>query len=242
MKAYSRDEKDAVKENLPKPLVDFLGSEALSNIYIGIQKKFKFNLRQLMLMAEVANTTLMGLEAESATETNIHELLPELSNETTRELVADINDRVFKEARRRLQENITEPGPEWDEEALGPKEGYKRLLNSAELKEHMEEEERTGKKTATVPVNDGAPPPEEASISAPEKTEVKIGPSDTSAGAPLLRTEENLSGAKPSEVKTNEKLQAPTATKPEEVSVDVSQKSAGESASRTVDPYRETIE
>jgi hypothetical protein len=113
MKPHTKEEKEAAMQNLPEPVSGFLNTEALTNIYLGIQKKFNLNLRELMIFTEIGNVTLMGLQPESALETNIHQWMPELSNATTHELVGDINDRVFKEAKRRLQENIIEPEPDW---------------------------------------------------------------------------------------------------------------------------------
>lgn len=109
MKKYSPEEVKKTLEGLPQPLKDFAGSETLTNIYVGIQEKHHLNLRQLAALADATNMSLLGLEPESALETNLHQLMHELPNAVTKELVADINDRVFKEARRRLTENILEP-------------------------------------------------------------------------------------------------------------------------------------
>ncbi|MES2134743.1 MAG: hypothetical protein V4449_00680 [Patescibacteria group bacterium] len=109
MKPHTNEEKDEARKKLPESVSDFLGTEALTNIYIGIQKKFNLDLRELMIISEIGNVTLMGLEAESALETNLHQWMPELSNAITHELVADMNDRLFKEAKRRLKEGILEP-------------------------------------------------------------------------------------------------------------------------------------
>jgi len=119
MKLHSREEREEVKRQLPKPINDFLTSPTLNTIYVGIQTKHKLNLRQLGLFADIGNVTLMGLETESALETNLHQAMPELSNEGARELVADINDRVFKEARRRVSESILEPSA-WSEVKTTP--------------------------------------------------------------------------------------------------------------------------
>ncbi len=111
MKTHTREEKEEAKKKLPKPISSFVGSESLSNIYLGIMGKLKLNMRQLMVMCEISNLILMGLEDEHSTEANLHQYLPELSNADMRELVADLNDRVFKEAQRRLRENIVEFDP-----------------------------------------------------------------------------------------------------------------------------------
>ena len=155
MKDYTRDEKNVARERLPQPIKDFLASDELSKIYLGLQRKLKLDLRQLMAVSEASNLTLLGLESESALETNIHDLLHELSNEATRELVADINDRIFKEAKRRIRENITTSGEPWDATVLGTKEEYEKQLRShaepdevytarraRELKEEEENEKR----------------------------------------------------------------------------------------------------
>lgn len=137
MKIHTKEERDEARKKLPKPLYDFLGSASLTNIYIGIQKKHALNLRQLLLFTEIANLTLLGLESESALETNLHQAMHELSNQAARELVADINDRVFKEAQRRVKENIPEPSiwtekppePQLSEEDRAEEEKRKAIEN-----------------------------------------------------------------------------------------------------------------
>lgn len=109
MRSYSVEEKDRARKKLPEPIIDFLGSPALTTIYLGLRDKLKLNLRQLMIVSEIANVTLTGLEEEHALEASLHQYLPEMSNADMRELVADLNDRVFKEAQRRLRENVLEP-------------------------------------------------------------------------------------------------------------------------------------
>ena len=109
MKTHTREEREEAKKKLPEPVRDFLASPTLTTLHVGIQKKHNLDLRQLMLFADIVNVTLMGLEPESALETSLHQAIHELSNEGARELVADINDRVFKEAKRRIQESIPEP-------------------------------------------------------------------------------------------------------------------------------------
>ncbi|MFA5877046.1 MAG: hypothetical protein WC880_01655 [Candidatus Paceibacterota bacterium] len=119
MKTHTTAEREEAKKKLPQALYDFLASPSLTKIYLGIQKKHDLNLRQLLLFTDIANITLIGLEVESALETNLHQVLHELSSEGTRELVADINDRVFKEARRRIIENIPEPSV-WSKREVAP--------------------------------------------------------------------------------------------------------------------------
>lgn len=147
MKQYSTEEKASAEKTLGKPTSDFLNSKELGDIYAGIGKKLKLNLRQLAVVCEIANVTLLGLEPESSFETNIHQELHELSNADTRELVADVNDRVFKEARRRLEQNIIVPGKPWDTDALGSREDYEKALvsDSAFDAEVAAEEAQTGK-------------------------------------------------------------------------------------------------
>src|SRR3989344_5230232 len=119
MKIYTAEERTEAQKKLPNPIVDFLLSSTLTNIYLGIQKKHRLDFRQLMLFCDIANLTLMGLEPQSALETNLHQVMHELPSEQTRELVADLNDRVFREAQRRLRENILEPSV-WSEDLRKP--------------------------------------------------------------------------------------------------------------------------
>ncbi len=114
MKPYTQEEKRQAEKKLPKPLYDFLLSPTLIALYGGIQKKHQLNLSQLFVFTELVNDTLLGLESESSLETNLHQALHALTNQQARELVADTNDRIFKEAKRRVQENILEPS-EWSE-------------------------------------------------------------------------------------------------------------------------------
>ena len=131
MKTYTTEERIEARKKLPRPVSDFFVSPEITNIYGGIAKKLALNLRQNSLMRDVVNATLLGLEPEHALETNLQQALPELSNVATRELVADINDRVFKEAKRRLEQNIVTPEPAWNETEWGPKpteEDWKRFV------------------------------------------------------------------------------------------------------------------
>lgn len=111
MKQHTQQEARDALAKLPKPLLGFVDSQKLSDLYFGIQKKHNFTLAQIVAIARATNYSLIGLELESALETNLHQLLPELSNAANRELVADINDRIFKEAHRRGEENIIEQNP-----------------------------------------------------------------------------------------------------------------------------------
>ncbi|MBP6945723.1 MAG: hypothetical protein KBC74_02380 [Candidatus Pacebacteria bacterium] len=148
MKTYSKEERAEAKDKLPKPVRDFLSSNTITEIYDGLIKKNHLNLWQGSLMSKVANLTLLGLEPMSALETNLHQALPELSSATMREIVNDLNDRIFKEASRRLRENIMEPEPGWDAEEFGPKpqEGAEatRMPTDAELDALAEKEEIEG--------------------------------------------------------------------------------------------------
>lgn len=183
MKTYTQKERKQAMDALPIPASDFLKSKTITDTYVGIGKKLGLNFRQEGLASEITNVILLGLEPEHALETNLHQALPELSNTTTRELVADINDRIFKEIQRRIKENITEPKQVWDEVELGPEPTeeddernkareredaenpipYEELLKLAEqekverkAKEDAEEAEAEKKRLATVP-----PTPEE---------------------------------------------------------------------------------
>jgi hypothetical protein len=150
MRAYTQEERDSAYDNLPPPVKDFIGSTTLVNIYKGMGGKLGLNFRQMFAVSQITNLTLLGIEPESAFEANIHQFLPELSNEKTRELVADINDRIFKESRRRLQDNVREPQPEplakrpltdAEYEALGKEEARKGFVPEFE-KRNAEEEAR----------------------------------------------------------------------------------------------------
>ena len=96
MKEYSLTERKNAFARLPQPIQDYLASDELSRIYLGLRKKHSLDLRQLMVVSEITYVTLLGLESETALETNIHQGLHELSNEGARELVGDINDRIFR--------------------------------------------------------------------------------------------------------------------------------------------------
>lgn len=144
MNTHTDTEYKDARSKLPKPVADFLLSTTLSELYIGIGKKLNLNLRQIGSMSRIVNETLVGLEPEHGLEHNLHQELPELSNEKTRELAADINDRIFKEAQRRLRENIVSAETPWDEEALGSKETYAIPVSDSELEKRVKEEESQG--------------------------------------------------------------------------------------------------
>jgi hypothetical protein len=126
MKDYTQEEIANAMASVPPPIRSFISSTALRTIYTGIREKHKLNLRQIWAVTELSTVTLLGLESQSAFETNLHQLLPELSNATTHELVADVNTRIFKEARRRLEESVIEanslPAQESEEERARRKE------------------------------------------------------------------------------------------------------------------------
>ncbi|TSD05718.1 MAG: hypothetical protein Greene07147_423 [Parcubacteria group bacterium Greene0714_7] len=198
MKTYTQQEREQAMDALPVPVSDFLKSDTITNIYVGIGEKLNLNYRQVGLASQITNVTLLGLEPEHALETNIHQALPELSNTATRELVADINDRIFKEVQRRIKENIIEKKTEQSEYELSlrptdeelkqyeiqetvdsehPVE-YEELLKLAEqekaerkAKEDAEEAEAEKKRLATTP-----PTPEET-VDAPTSSIVaeKLG-------------------------------------------------------------------
>ena len=121
MKQYSYTEIASAQQQLGRPVNDFLGSDAIAAIIEGIRTKLGLDSRQNSLVVDVITATLVKLEPESALETNIHQIIPELSNEKTAELVADIRDRIFKEAKRREEHNVTEPRYDWDEREHGPR-------------------------------------------------------------------------------------------------------------------------
>lgn len=194
MKDYTPEERREAKARLPKPIRDFIDSDALLQIYFGVIQKNHINWRQAGTLTEITNATLLGLESESALETNFHQALPELSADTMRELVADVNDRVFKEARRRLAENIVEPEPKWDEEELGPKpkeEESEKLASDEELDKLAEKEEKEGWK-----------PPEEEYVPLPSAEDGNILPSvqtpaksiaEQKLAIPIETTQRNIS-------------------------------------------------
>ncbi len=137
MKTYTADERISARKKLPKPVSDFLVSTAITEVYMGIMQKHSLNLRQIGILSEIINITVEGLEPQSSVEANLHQALPELSNASMRELILDINDRVFKEATRRLKENITEPDT-WDVATLGAKPSEEELHREA-LRRNQEE-------------------------------------------------------------------------------------------------------
>lgn len=231
MKTYPDEEYIKARENLPRPIADFLSSDALTGIYVGIAKKLKLNLRQADAMSTIINATLLGLEPEHALEHNLHQELPELSNEKTRELVADINDRIFKEATRRLRENIITQ-EEWDEATFGPKDTYRPPVSDTEARK-LVEAERKAKAEKPTPVDTKSPTGESpAPVPQPASPQPQTAkaqePGSTAPPAPGIA-----------------KLQETVTTKPEEVIIaEPPPKSSSGSAQQTraTDPYRETIE
>jgi hypothetical protein len=121
MKQYTHIEIVNAQQKLARPVSDFLNSDSITKIVSGIAKKLDLSPEQKLSVTTIITATLIKLEPESALETNIHQLIHELSNEKTRELAADIRDRVFREAERRERENITDARFDWDESELGPK-------------------------------------------------------------------------------------------------------------------------
>ena len=102
MKSYTFEELRSARRASPMPLQHFILSPTLTNIYAGIEKKHSLNDTQMYFVLRVVSATMLGLESETALETNIHQALPELSHAATLELVADITTRVLKEAKRRV--------------------------------------------------------------------------------------------------------------------------------------------
>ncbi len=256
MKKYSPGERQQARKKLPKPLQDFIASPTLSTLYTGIQKKHKLSLYQIFLLADIVNATLIGLEQESALETNLHQAMHELSNEGARELVADINDRIFKEAKRRLEENILEPNfltevkPEQDLSEEEQRENAERerienmrdddpellaAVQEDEAKEKIIHEAQKKELEDSLREIDNRPAPTEEEVRGDERIEKELGIGPAS---------------KPSESIAAQKLSAPTVAKPEDV-VAEKPKLANETAPgavpqktspRTIDPYHEPIE
>ena len=255
MKNYTRDEYIEARKKLTKPVNDFFDSKELIAIYRGIFAKYKLNFNQSGLVSDIANATLMGLESETVLETNLHQALPELSNAATHELVADINDRLFKEARRRVQENIVAPEPVWDEEELGkkPAENDPPLISDEELDKLAEKEKIEGwkdpdeadrAKAAQELLNPPITPPEEtvdtsASSIVAEKlglaVDTPIENKKNEISTPVMPiSEEKLEGVITDS--TPSATQNPTPIKPQ---VSEAQKPAYKGG---VDPYREPVE
>lgn len=161
MREYTPEERREARTRLPAPIADFLGSNALNVIYIGIRDKLRLNLQQLMIVSDIANVTLLGLEPEHALEANLHQYLSEMSNADMRELVADLNDRVFKEAQRRLRENVLEPKTPklivtYDSEGEPHLEG-ERQNDASEVQTHKEQPEPVVAEPAETIGNEEAP-------------------------------------------------------------------------------------
>ncbi len=195
MKDYTPVQREEAKKKLPRPVSDFLVSNTILDIYRGLVQKHALNWRQGGLVTDVVNNTLLGLESESTLETNLHQALPELSANTMRELIVDINDRILKEARRRLQENIVTPEPAWNAEELGSQKdaAAEKLISDEELDKLAEKEEKEGWK----------PPEEEAGAvvaTAPVVTPADVGEREIPLAIPI---------EKPATTIAQEKLLAP---------------------------------
>lgn len=141
MKTYAPVDILRARENAGRPVDDFIASKVLENIIDGIINKYGFSGEDIRLINILIVTTIVGLEPVSALETNTHQCFPHLSNEKTRELVADIQDRVLKEAKRRSDENITDPARNWNEVAWGKKPTVDEL---EALKKRFHEETQRG--------------------------------------------------------------------------------------------------
>jgi hypothetical protein len=240
MQRYTSTQRIEAKKRLPEPTSSFLSSDTLSNLYLGIEQKHKLNLAQIMVVSEIVNDTLLGLEPESALETNLHQTLPRMSNADMRELVADLNDRIFKEAQRRLKENFIDttgtnpkpqPPPEPEDAApmppppphLVPKLRALGFDVPEPSQEDIEKEKANDKETAVPIRKQSAPEP----ALKPEIT--------TPAGPPI----------------SAERLAAATATKAEQKDVRPEQEGIQKVAVhppqapkiyKGVDPYREPVE
>jgi len=107
MKTYTPEEKSAAKNSLPAPVSQFIDSPDLAETYADIEKKFRLNLRQTGALIEVIEVTLMGLEPQFNFPNNARGALQEVSNAELAEIIDHVNERVFSEAKRRLQESGT---------------------------------------------------------------------------------------------------------------------------------------
>jgi len=266
MKTYTQKEREQAMDTLPIPVSDFLKSNTITDIYVGIGEKLNLNYRQIGLASQITNATLLGLEPEHALETNIHQALPELSNTATRELVADINDRIFKEMQRRIKENIIEKKTEQSEYELSLKPTdeelrkyeiqdkedaehpieYEKLLKLAEqekverkAKEDAEEAEAEKKRPTTTPVT----PEETADLSPSSIVAEKLGL------APDVPTENGNKemGMSASETQEEKIEEAPSNSIPTETTNPVPIKPqvvepAKPAYKGGVDPYREPVE
>lgn len=266
MKTYTQQEREQAMNALPVPVSDFLKSDTITNIYVGIGEKLNLNYRQIGLASQITNVTLLGLEPEHALETNIHQALPELSNTATRELVADINDRIFKEMQRRIKENIIEKKTEESEYELSLKPtneeleqyeaqekvdsehpiAYEELLKLAEkekaerkAKEYAEEVEAEKKRLVTTP------PTQEEGPDTPSSSIVaeKLG---LVTDVPIENKKTELSIATP---ETQEKKigEVPANSIPTETQTPVPVKLQASEPQKPaykggVDPYREPVE
>jgi len=232
MKTYSKDEIRVALETVPPPIRSFIESKTLTNLILGISAKHEMNYRQAGVVVDIVTATLIGLEPSTAFETNLHQHLPKLSNPVTRELVADINDRIFKEAQRRLQENILEPEPVWDEKTLGKKENRVQPMNDEKLHELAEKERAEGRAESKTVEDTG-----------PE------GSADTKQTLNDEGTEEtgaSLKAETPPQSIAEQKTIGATAVKPESVSehraIPLPETGTSQKKYDSVDPYREPID
>lgn len=257
MKQHTAQERQQARVKLPKPVSDFLGSDALLQIYLGVIAKQRLNFNQGGRMTDIVNATLLGLEPISAIETNLHQDLPELSNAAMRELVDDLNDRVFKEANRRLQENIIEPEPEWDREEFGEKPGERgadaALPSDEDIERLAEKEKKEGwnppeeeeEIPAPVAISTGAPAGTESSQAMPQKSvlEERLAKSLV----PNTQDEQPAESA-PTGIKNISKEditvppQAPATAQPSSAPAVPTASAAKHRYPGGVDPYREPVE
>ena len=103
MKTYTAEEKAKAKSKLQKPIQEFFASAELRAAYMAFQQAHHLNLRQLVILTDIINAVLLGLEPRSAVETQLGRELPELSKDQIEKLILDINTNIFQEAQRRLQ-------------------------------------------------------------------------------------------------------------------------------------------
>jgi len=237
MKPYTREEKEAATAAVPPPIRTFLRSFSLARLTGGIIEKHKMNFRQGGEIVNLIGVTLLGLEPASAFETNLHQALPELSNPIMRELVDDINDRVFKEAQRRLRENIFEPEPEWDEKTLGKKEDWVQPMKDDELHALAEKERAEGRAESKTVEDTGPEGPDESGAVTQEREMADIPDSGE-----LPRTVAEQKTAEPTIARPGAESGTLEALSEKEQEKEV-KAPGGQQKKRTADdPYREPVE
>lgn len=234
MKTYSNAEEQEAYTKLPEQIRSFLDSQTIIKLYTSLAQRSTLNISQLMIMSSLTRLTLLGLEPESALETNLHQEIHTLSNEQVAQLVEDINTRIFKEAKRRLQENIVEL-EDWDESELGPRpkpDEKKTVPTDEELDKLVEEEEKTG----------GWKDPDEEEVGLPLKAEKPEAPANPETPNIEVAQEKSIVaeklGATP-ETQTEKRPVETVTSGNAEVKPPVPKQSPTYTG---IDPYREQVE